>query len=123
MKMRLFPLPSSKSVTCGHLVSLRMELNYCLQEAQGQDCEIPCRKLLFKVQTREALLKVRSEADACRPLEARTRAHGGSVNRLKVGKKPKGEGLVMIISAAGSTVRQLKMQLLASGPGADTSVM
>lgn len=32
--------------------------------------------------------------DACRPLEARSRAHGGSVKCQKVGKKPKGEGLL-----------------------------
>lgn len=39
--------------------------------------------------------------DACRPLEARSRAHGDSVKCLKVGKKPKGERLITIISAAG----------------------
>lgn len=52
--------------------------------------------------------------DACKPLEARSREREGSVKYLKVGKKPKGQGLITIISAVGSTAYQLKMQLLAS---------
>lgn len=117
IKMRLFPFPSSKSSTYGHLIVFEDGLSLWGSTPRLQ---IPCRRLLwedraiFKVQTREALLEVRYKTGAFRLLEARSRAHGGSVKCLEVGKKPKREGLVPVIGAAGSTVCQLKLELLPS---------
>lgn len=117
IKMRLFPFPSSKSNTYGHLIVFEDGLSLWGSTPRLQS---PCRRLLwedraiFKVQTREALLEVRYKTGAFRPLEPRSRAHGGSVKCLEVGKKPKWEGLVPVIGAAGSTVCQLKLELLSS---------
>jgi len=72
------------------------------------------------------LLKVRSKVDACRPLETNSRAHGGSVKCLKVRKKPKGEGLVSHQCCGVNSMPAKNAAAgpyVASGPGADTSIM
>lgn len=86
-----------------------------------------CYEKILKVQTGEALFKVRSKVDACRRLEARSRAHGGSEKCLKVGKKPKerracyNHQCCWINSMPAKNVPT--SLYIASGPGADTRIM